>query len=612
MRPLPIAIFLLALSCSPAGAAEPATVYQPVGAPADPKVAAQWNRFHDYAQASELLKTLVKAHAPRAKLQSLGRSYGGREMWLLTITNFQRGDDRQKPAFWIDGGLHANEIQSADVALYTAWYLLEMYGRNPLVTRLVDERTFYIMPMMSPDSRDAHMYRPNDTNSPRGGQRPQDDDRDGLIDEDGPDDMDGDGNIAQMRVRDPAGRWKPHPRFPNLMIEAAPDEPGGYRMLGHEGFDNDDDGRVNEDGDGQYDTNRNWAWQWQPEYVQPGAHHYPFSIPENRMVADFVLDHANIAGAQTLHNMSGLILRGPGRKEAPYEQEDVAVFDVLAKKGLVMLPEYVYKSAAGDLYQFYGAELDWFYAMRGVFTFCNELFTRKEYFRDRPPVEFPDRSEQEAVFNEYVLLGAGAVPWKEVDHPQYGKVEVGGWTKNWRRQPPSFLLEEECHRNTAFLLYHADQMPQVKINSVDVKRLGPRLVQVTATVVNPKLTPTRSAQDVKHHITPPDVISIEGENLRVVAGLLSDEPSFRKAAAQEHQPAEMQVTRIPGMGSVHVRWLVEGEGPYTVRVRSHKGGSDSRAQNMPRPKGRGGVSQFATLLPGTEGHAPSWPVPPRP
>jgi murein tripeptide amidase MpaA len=245
LRPLPLAILALALTVSRAACSEPATVYQPVGAPSDPKVAARWNRFHDYAQATALLESLAKAHAPRAKLKSLGRSYGGRRMWLLTITNFKQGDDRSKPAFWIDGGIHANEIQGTEVSLYTAWYLLEMYGRNPLVTRLVDERAFYVVPMMNPDSRDAHMHRPNDTNSPRGGQRPTDDDRDGLVDEDGPDDLDGDGQITQMRVRDPAGRWKPHPRFPNLMIEAEPDEPGSYRLLGPEGIDNDGDGLVN-------------------------------------------------------------------------------------------------------------------------------------------------------------------------------------------------------------------------------------------------------------------------------------------------------------------------------------------------------------------------------
>ncbi|MHC4180598.1 MAG: M14 family metallopeptidase, partial [Planctomycetota bacterium] len=255
--------------------------YQPVGAPADPKVSARWNRYHDYAEATKLLKAMAEAHPQRARLKSLGRSYGGREMWLLTVTNFQKGDDRAKPAFWIGGAIHANEIQGTQVTLYTAWYLLEMYGRTPFVTRLVDDRTFYLLPMMSPDSRDAHMYRPNTTSSPRAGQRPVDDDRDGLMDEDPPDDLDGDGHITQMRIRDPNGRWKPHEKYPHMMVRAEDDQRGQYRLLGSEGFDNDGDGRVNEDGDGYYDPNRDWAWRWQPRHIQRGAYRYPFSILEN-------------------------------------------------------------------------------------------------------------------------------------------------------------------------------------------------------------------------------------------------------------------------------------------------------------------------------------------
>ena len=200
-------------------------VYQPVGAPVDPKAPAQWNRYHDYSEATRLLQAMAAAHPERAKLRSLGKSVGGREMWLLTITNFGRGDERSKPAFWIDGAIHANEIQGVEASLYTAWYLLEMYGRLPFITRLVDQRTFYIMPMMSPDSRDAHMHGPASTSSPRGGQLPLDNDRDGLVGEDGPDDLDGDGNIAQMRIRDPNGRWKPHPQYPDLLILCEPDEP---------------------------------------------------------------------------------------------------------------------------------------------------------------------------------------------------------------------------------------------------------------------------------------------------------------------------------------------------------------------------------------------------
>ncbi|OHB71336.1 MAG: hypothetical protein A2V70_15080 [Planctomycetes bacterium RBG_13_63_9] len=555
------------------------SLYQPVGAPVDPKVSAQWNRYHDHQQATKLLEALAEKHPERARLQTLGTSYGGREMWLLSVTSFEKGDDRSKPAFWIDGAIHANEIQATEVTLYTAWYLLEMYGRNPTVTRLVDGRTFYLMPMMNPDSRDAHMHRPNTTNSPRSGQRPVDDDRDGLVDEDGPDDLDGDGHITQMRIADPNGRFKPHPKYPNLLVRVEDDERGEYTLLGMEGYDNDGDGRINEDGDGRYDPNRDWAWCWQPAYVQEGAHHYPFSILENRMVADFIMAHPNIAGAQTYHNAGGMILRGPGSGESPYDPADVKVYDAIAEKGQLVLPGYRYYSIADDLYGIHGGEISWLHGMRGIFTFCNELFSSKSYFRKPSDERTANRDEEQQAFDKYVLLGEGTVPWKEVDHPQFGKVEVGGLKKSWGRQPPSFLLEEECHRNMAFTLYHADQMPQVAIQSVQARAKRPGLVEVTAVVANRKLTPTHSAVDLKHKITPPDVVTIEGEGIRVVMGMAAFDRFFRKAKEQPLRPECLRIDGIRGMGAVYVRWLVEGEGPYRVTVRSIKGGSDRREVN---------------------------------
>jgi hypothetical protein len=543
--------------------------YQPMGAPSDPKVAAHWNRYHDYSEATALLKKMAAAHSDRAQLASLGKSYGGREMWLLTITNSKTGDDRGKPAFWIDGAIHANEIQGTQVTLYTAWYLLEMYGRHDAVTRLVDERTFYLLPMMSPDSRDAHMHEPNTTSSPRSGKRPVDDDRDGLVDEDGYDDLDGDGQITQMRRRDPNGRWKVHPDHPQLMIRAKDDERGEYELLGNEGYDNDGDGRVNEDGDGYYDPNRDWPRLWQPGYVQGGAFRYPFSIGENRLVGEFVLDHSNIAGAQSYHNSGGMILRGPGNNEDKYSARDVAVYDAIAAKGQQMLPFYDYLVCSTGLYEVYGGEFDWFFGMLGIFSFSNELFTRENYFRR----QLEDRQKGEQEFDELLLLGQGTVPWHEVDHPQYGRIEVGGMRKEWGRQPPSFLLEEECHRNMAFTLYHADQMPQVAIQSVEVKPLAGKLVEVTATIINEKLIPTHADVDVENRITPPDVASISGQGLKVVTGLRSRDPFFQNATEQEYRPSEVRIPNIPGMGAVYVRWLVEGPGPYTINVRSVKGGN---------------------------------------
>ncbi len=552
--------------------AEERTPYRPVGTPTTPKVAAQWNRYHDYAESSKLIGDLAAVYPEYARLQSLGKSFGGRDMWVLTVTDFGHSDEHSKPGFWIDGAIHANEIQATEVVLYTAWYLLEMRAESSAIQRLLSERVFFLMPMMSPDSRDAHFYEPNSTNSPRSGQRPVDDDRDGRIDEDGPDDLNGDGHITSMRVRDPHGRWKKHPDYPELMVPAKDGEPGEYSLLGDEGFDNDGDGLVNEDGDGFYDPNRDWGWMWQPGYVQRGAHRYPFSLLENRMVAEFIIQHPNIAGAQSYHNAGGMILRGPGSKEDAFDAADVKVYDVIGKRGEQLLPGYRYMNIAHDLYEVWGGEVDWLHQTRGIFTFTNELFTPFNFFRTSGHGGFFGSSELQHTFDKYLLLGDGVVPWKEFDHPQYGKVEIGGLKKNWIRQPPAFLLEEECHRNMAFTLYHADELPLVRISSGDSKDLGGGLFAVTVVVENPKLTPTHSVADLRRKITPPDIVSIAAENLQVVTGMVATEPFFLNPVEQAKKPDQIRLDSISGHGLRYVRWLVQNPGPYRVRIASVKGG----------------------------------------
>jgi hypothetical protein len=224
----------------------------------------------------------------------------------------------------------------------------------------------------------------------------------------------------------------------------------------------------------------------------------------------------------------------------------------------------------------YGGEVDWLHTMQGVYTFTNELFPPFNFFRQQTAGGFFGSAEQQHEFDKLLLLGDGFVAWHAVDHPQYGKIEVGGQKKQWIRQPPSFLLEEECHRNMAFTLYHADQMPMVRVQSVTTKPLGGGLVEVTATVVNERLTPTHSAADLKNRITPPDLVRIEGQTLRVILAQTSSDLVFTAPSEQKREPAVVRLSHIPGNSPVYVRWIVASAGPYTVSVRSIKGGSAQR------------------------------------
>lgn len=570
---LAIALAMVAFCGMPAMAQSADGVFPAVGSPANPKVDASWNHYYNYKGITELTKALADAHPNLVKRSSIGKSYQGRDIWMLTVTNFNSGNPDRKPAMYIDGNIHSNEIQGAEVALYTAWYLAESFGNIDFINQLLDEKVFYIVPSINPDARENYMKEPNTPHSPRSGMKPIDDDGDGLFDEDKFDDLNGDGHITFMRRKNPRGRFRSDPDYPNRMVEVPEDRFGEYEFLGWEGLDNDNDGNINEDREGYYDPNRDWAFGWQPDYIQNGAYKYPFSIPENRAVSEFVLAHPNIAAAQSYHNSGGMILRGPGAEEDvdTYNRDDVQVYDALGEKGEKLLPGYDYLVVYKDLYSAFGGELDWFYGGRGIFTFSNELWTSFEMF-SRETEGQVDSYE----FNKSLLFGDAFVDWQEYDHPQYGKIEIGGFKKNFGRAHPGFLLEQDAHRNMAFTIYHAYHTPHLVIDEISERNLGGGLREVTAVVSNTRMIPTHASHDLKNNIIRPDYISIEGAD--VEAGMVVTNRALNQTEEQEHRPERIEVDNIPGMGSVTVRWIISGGRNYTIIVDSAKGGLVSKSK----------------------------------
>lgn len=551
-------------------------VFRAAGSPENPKVSITWNRYYNHDGITDICKKIAAAHPDLAKLESIGKSYQGREMWLLTITDFKKGKPEEKPAFYLDGNIHSNEVQGAEMALYTAWYLTETFKDITYIKELLADRVFYIVPTINPDGRDNFMKAPNSPHSPRSGMVPIDNDRDGKVNEDGFDDLDKDGNITQMIRKSATGRFKKDPNDPRRLMRAKNDELGEYEVLGNEGIDSDGDGRVNEDGEGYYDPNRDWGWKWQPNPIQNGAYKYPFSLPENRNVRNFVMAHPNIAGAQSFHNNGGMILRGPGAEEdaSTYNAEDSRIYDAIGKKGELLIPGYRYMIVYKDLYSVFGGELDWFYGGRGIYTFTNELFTSYMYFNKKSSWE--DGEDENYEFNNDLLFGDAVVPWKEYDHPQYGKIEVGGVKKNFTRADPGFLLESDAHRNMSFVIYHAYHMPKLSVENISEKNLGNGLIEVTAIIKNERMMPTHASQDLKFKIERSDYISLQGAT--VVAGMIVENGDLNITREQKVNPAVLEVKSIPGLGAVTVRWIIKPAKNYTVKVDSRKGGVVSRSK----------------------------------
>jgi hypothetical protein len=536
------------------------------GSPANPKVQVSWNRYYTHAGITDLVKKLAVAYPDLVKLETMGKSFQGREMWVLTISDKKAGDPDLKPGFWIDGNIHSIEIQGTEMALYTAWYLCEMYDENDFINQLLKDKTFYIAPTINPDARD---YFANDGVPPRSGLMPTDNDRDGSFDEDGADDMNGDKNISQMRRKSDDGNYITDTEDPRRMIRVEQGKKGEYELLGMEGIDNDGDGMVNEDGIGGYDGNRDWGFNWEPNYVQSGAHKYPFSQPENQAVRNFIVEHRNITGAQTFHNSGGMILREPsiqGGGAEVYSRSDDAIINQIGKMGEKMLPGYKLLTVWKDLYTVYGGELDWWYGAMGCFVYCNELWNPYLMFYD---TTFTDQYE----FDRLLLFEDAFIPWQKINHPVYGEVEIGGFSKMLGRLHPGFLLETDAHRNAAFCIYNSYQSPKLEISDIKVRKLDGGLKEVTVTVTNTRMIPTHSASNLRYKIDPPDYVSIDGGN--VIAGMIVTDKDLNRASEQKKDPQRMEIPNIAGYQRVDLKWIVKGGARYTINVQSVKGGRAS-------------------------------------
>ncbi len=555
------------------------------------KVPIAFNRIYDYPELVESLQKLVQAHPKLLSIKSLGKSVEGRDLWCVTINNPETGPDTSKPAMYVDGNIHGNEVQAAEACLYTIWYLTENYDRLPKIKELVDERAFYVVPTINPDGR-AHWFNaPNTTNSSRSGKAPRDDDRDGVADEDDYDDIDGDGQVTQMRRKDPRGRFKVSTEDPRLLVPVKPDEVGTHELLGIEGLDNDGDGQINEDPPGAYDMNRNWPADWQPDHIQFGAGNFPLSWPETKAVADFVRAHPNIAGVQAFHNAGGMILRGPGHptRQAQYPPGDDNVAREIGATGAKMIPFYRNMVIHSDLYGVHGGFIGWTYEHLGIFSFTNELWNNAQLLgRPEPTGSTLERAvggteQADQLFaNDRLLFGAQYRNWKPVKHPIYGDIEVGGFVKQSQRVPPSFLIEELCHRNAAFVLYHADQMPRVVIDDLKVEPLGDGTSAVTAILKNTRSIPSVAEQASNRKIGLPDRLTIEGKGLTVVAGGPLVNRETGEIAAVERDPARLSMER--GVGSnafARYRWYVQGRGEASVTFRSQKSRTVSKTLAIP-------------------------------
>jgi murein tripeptide amidase MpaA len=451
---------------------------------------------------TQLVHGWASEHSDVLTIESIGRSFEGRDIWALTLTDPATGAPDTKPAYLTEANIHAGEVTGQATVLWLLHHMLTSRSKDPEVDWVLRNTTSYFIPAINVDGMDAILSgRPGDI---RSSVRPFPDKepKDGLIEED----LDGDGIIRWMRVKDASGPWKVSSADDRVMEKRTPIETGGdyYHILPEGRIKNWDGGAVPLSPDLLgLDANRNFPTGWKPHWHQPGAGEFPLSEPETRALAQFLVDHPNIHGSQHFHTFSGVILRPPTQ----HTQEDLPELDrnVLKAIGAMgteitgyqcisIFDDFAYdkkKPTTGNL-------MDFVFDQLGAIPYATELWSLPQkagievkdfigFFKDRDP------SVDAAMLKvlDEQMGGEGFKRWEPFDHPQLGAVEIGGWDHvfTWQN-PPGPWLEEVTEPNARFVLKAMQTAPLLRIREATAQPIGDGTVKISVLLENTGYLPT--------------------------------------------------------------------------------------------------------------------------
>jgi hypothetical protein len=502
------------------------------------KVPISFDDYHGYTGIVNYIKAVADAYPDITKLLEIGKSTMGRPIYVLVVSNMKTGTtiDAQvalrnmrkegiknvtpmkpyqgKPGFWLCGSTHGNEYTGTEVCLYSIDKLVSGYGSDEEITRIVNDQTFYICPVVNPDG----LYNSIEKGiSQRQNSMNKDDDEDGRVNEDGPDDLNADGYITQFRYKDPEGQYVMDDEDPRLVIRlrrGEKTEKERYSVIG-EDKDNDGDGKRGEDSERGIDLNRNFPEGWFKGTMAGGQGNYPTSAPEIHAIAEFFINHTNILMAQNYHTSGGFTYRPMGTAPHPeLHPKDVAVFDmIMGTKYLEIIGEEVpeawknpeklselkaeiektsknkYAKARGyelprgwrvsydedkDEPYNYGMATDWMYKQLGIYALTTELWNPMRDIPDFPQFEGEDaRIQAQRALLKYQDEKYGGrlfLSWKKFNHPELGEGEIGGWISKYRSNAlPGEPLMNVCEKHWQFEKFRAGLQPDIVITEAKAK-----------------------------------------------------------------------------------------------------------------------------------------------
>jgi murein tripeptide amidase MpaA len=530
-------------------------------------VRVRFDRFYTYAQLMELLETWTTAFPNLCRVDSIGQSYESREIPFVTVTNMETGTPEEKPAVFLHAQIHAVEFTGTTAALDLIDRLLHGYRQEERVTHALDTRTFYIVPRTNPDGPEAALV---DGRFRRSSVRPypREEPEDGLHRED----VDGDGRVLMMRLRDSNGAWKPHPEDPRLLIARKPDDSGDefYRVFPEGTIRNWDGVTVTIapvlEG---LDLNRNWPADWAPEGEQLGAGPYPTSEPEVRALVQAIVDRPNITSYMGYHTFSGVHLRPySARPDDDFPTTDLRAYKLMGEEA-TRLTGYPAISIYHDFKYdpkkvIKGGDIDWVYDFLGAFAWVTEFWSPQraaglteyhfiDWIRDHPP------DDDLALLKLVDEIGEGYVEWYPFEHPQLGPVELGGWDlmRFWFN-PPLSRLEEEVKPHADFAVFLALVSPLLRVRSFESKRVADGAYRLQLVLENSGWLPTYVTQKAldRKAVRPIEVVLELPEGARIVTGLEREEAGQLEGRVESRSMTWWGVDHSTS-DRTKVEWVVE-------------------------------------------------------
>jgi murein tripeptide amidase MpaA len=542
----------------------------------------KFDHYYLYEELTEALKQMASKYPSLAKITSAGKSVKGLDLWVMEITDSTTGPPDSKPAVWVDGNTHAGEPTGSMVCLKTIHHLLTNHGENPDLLR---NATFYVLPRVDPDGAEFVLTTPYyvlsaDIETGGGRWYPLSEEewresQHGLHLED----IDGDGFIVKMRVPDPAGEWKPMKQDTRLMVRRRPEDKEGefYRMYPEGMILNYEGDEEIEMAPARWGLNMggNWPGNWGTENPSRGSGPYPLSEPETRAIAEYILGHPNICVGVNYHTHGGVLFTFSEYEELSLQ--DQKLFGLI-NSAFVEQTGYPYRSSVKRRGTG-GGFSSYLTVHRGIPCTVVEVWDLISHlgmggFMERGGFyNTPDKLEEQEMklmaWNEENLGGRAFIEWHEFEHPQLGKVEIGGWTKKFLwRNPPVEFLEAELDKNLGFPVKLGEYLPRLSVRDSKAEKIGGSLYEVSLTLENLGAFPTYvTEQSVKIGSTKPGVISIElGMGMRLIRGARRETFHLEGYLNKTLTGSRYERLNARDKNRATFSWIIEAEKPGEVKV----------------------------------------------